>query len=100
MSAEAFCEWEDEEAETLRLVALVAALKRVEAPVHVSLLTPMRVAPHLDVAYVSARVHGTATVCVFGDWFVCSFGLVSAADVERAARTLVEALSVVFPPRS
>ncbi|GAA1542753.1 hypothetical protein GCM10009678_26560 [Actinomadura kijaniata] len=87
----------DEEAETLRLVALVAALKRVEAPVYVSLFTPMCVAPHLDVAYVSARVHNAATVCVFGDWFVCSFGLVPATDVERAAWTLVEVLS---PPRS
>ncbi|GAA1550257.1 hypothetical protein GCM10009678_36480 [Actinomadura kijaniata] len=100
MSSDQGDTWWDEEAETLRLVALVGALRNVGSPLHASLLTPRDAAPHLEVAYVDARVQNVVDVSTFGGWFVCALGMVSATDTVVAARWLAGALAVPQPGRA
>ncbi|MGK5554202.1 hypothetical protein ACSNOI_21545 [Actinomadura kijaniata] len=84
----------DEEAETLRLVALAGALRGLGPPLRASLLTPRDAAPHLEVAYVDARVQNVVNVSAFGGWFVCLLGLAPVADTAGAARWLAGELAV------
>ncbi|WP_067831876.1 hypothetical protein [Actinomadura kijaniata] len=100
MSSDQGDTWWDEGAETLRLVALVGALRGLDLPLHASLFTPRDAAPHLEVAYVSARVQKVVDVCAFGGWFVCALGVVSATDTAVAARWLAGALAVPQPGRA